>query len=249
MSTVPEGPMAYDDRTEKRYNSYCNYTSSNGYWGCNSWGNNTDTYNASGKKITSMKVNNQISTLFALPTNKATSNDYLNTNYYQSLTQEAKGLIIPHMFAIGFIPYSQSSTLKDDINYEQQYFWRGNIGLPNITDYIKASTDSGCTNVASGLGADYNPNENTCYNNNFFYQMFRNYSWYSMTYYPAYNDSEHRPTDVYGVIGYDGYGERGEVTRAGVYQDYYYIIPTIYLQSDIQIVDGKGSSSNPYIIS
>ena len=68
-----------------------------------------------------------------------------------------------------------------------------------------------------------------------------------MTYYPARNDDEHRPISVYGVVWYDGYSERGEVCCADVHNDYF-LIPTVYLPKDIQIVDGRGSNSYPYII-
>lgn len=52
-----------------------------------------------------------------------------------------------YLWNVGLLAYQSGQTLITDVNQEALYKWRGNIGLINATDYVKASTNTECTVV------------------------------------------------------------------------------------------------------
>ena len=159
----------------------------------------------------------------------ASLNVYLNNLYYDTLTATAQSQIVAKDWSIGAVTYDNND-LANQISDENSKKWNGKIALITVSEYIRS-----------------NSNKNSCGTlsfNNFYYDSCKNTTWmytrnisYWWTLTP---DSE--LSDTVNVILIDG-----RVGGTGCYNNYG-IRPTVYLSSDIKIISGNGSQSNPYVI-
>lgn len=265
------GSIAFD--TETNRNNSTNGYFCNSEYGCNAWGNQSNTY-YNGKTLSELNQDfyfyyypdNQSSTFSIKPNNNfgiinddSSLNTYLNTTYYNTLYFKDK--IENHSFNVGAIYYG--ITVNSQVEYnggdkgllkekqeEQSYKWNGKIALINLTEYVESSLNPTCTSVYS----------NYRYNSLYFY------------------DTDHDGTKELTISGYDnwpcsnrefnwlakGIKERSLTARADR-QDGVYIMhneghfdnyrtsnsvevrPAFYLKSEINL-SGSGTSSNPYYI-
>ena len=67
-------------------------------------------------------------------------NTYLNSNYYDNLTKEAKNKIELHEFNVGLIGSNSLSGIESD---ENQTKWSGRVGTLSLSDYLKATLNNG----------------------------------------------------------------------------------------------------------
>ena len=108
--------------------------------------------------------------------------------------------------------------------------WTGYIGLPYVTDWAYASSESVCE---TNMQTKDSSNDFICKNNNWMQRS--TWAWYLSP--RAYLDYAY----VWSVSG-DG-------NVSGDYAAFpLSAFPTIYLKSNILIESGKGTSSNPYIL-
>ncbi len=218
------------DNANNRSSTYCNSKSN----GCNTWGSSTTTYNANNEKVTSISDTYSSSSTYALPSQVASLNTYLNGEYYNSLTSTAQSQIDNHYFNIGNVSVSSSNTLEKDMLEEGKYKWLGKIGLLNITDYVKASNNSNCTKAS-----DYGSNS-ACYKDT------PNHNWMinNMSNTPRFiNGKSGSRSNVWGINN-TGYN----IGSSGLSKTTYGVSPALYLKSSVKIVGGKGTSTNPYIL-
>ncbi len=226
------GSKAYDEAKE-RYSTdkadYCTF----GY-GCKVWGSNTTMLNSSGQRITQMpqSVGGK---LYNLPDKEATLNIYLNTEWYNNLKQEVKDVIVPHLFNVGMVDINETD-INTTIKQEEAYKWYGKVGITNISDYVKASTNPVCKNVK-----DYSSNSD-CYSNS------QNHNWvfeakggdknqgWSMNPY-----SNETGRDVIHMLSNGQLG--GNNSSHGTHG----ITPVLFLKSDLKL-EGSGTKVDPYII-
>ena len=113
--------------------------------------------------------------------------------------------------------------------------WTGYIGLPYVTDWAYASSESVCeTNMQKRDSS----NEYICKNNNW---MHHGSTYSSNTWYLSPYASTSAADGVWRVFG-DGFavGSNASVAHA--------VFPAIYLKSNILIESGAGTSSDPYIL-
>ena len=106
---------------------------------------------------------------------------------------------------------------------EQANKWRGNIGLLNPSDYIKASANINCTSSA-------------CMMNN--YLKIRYYYW---TMSPA-SSSSNGSSQIWFVS--NDFGVTSPTSAVNGTD----VFPVVYLNSSIK-VEGEGTTESPYIIS
>ncbi len=223
------GNMAWDEANARYSTNDEDFCTSE--YGCNSWGSNTTTLDSNGNKVTQMpwEVNG---TLKNLPDKEATLNTYLNNDFYNSLNNDVKSLIVETIWNIGPTvsgPAGDTKTnLSETIKEESAYKWKGKIALMSAIDYVKATTNSACTSVS----AYRNP---SCYNNSSSYNYL-----YSTNY--AWTLSSHG--GVHFVFGLSSYGmfygldaHQGDA-----------VIPAFYLSSETTL-NGEGTEINPYTIS
>ena len=216
------------DATNNRNSTYCN-TPSNG---CNTWGSSTTTYDKDRNPVNAISDTYTSSSTYDLPTNVASLNTYLNSDYYNSLTETAQTQIDNHYFNIGTVSASSSNTLNTDMLEEEKYKWSGKIGLLNITDYVKSSNNTNCTKA-------YNYSSNTaCYNNS------QDHNW-------IFNISNKTPRFINGLSGSRSniWGINttgGQIGSNGKASAAYGVKPVIYLKSTVKIIGGEGTEDNPY---
>ena len=109
--------------------------------------------------------------------------------------------------------------------------WTGYIGLPYVTDWAYASSESVCE---TNMQKKDSSNLLVCKNNNW---MQRNtWAWYLS---PSANGSY--ANYAWAVSG-DGYASNYSAANSLV------VVPSIYLKSNVLIESGNGTSSNPYIL-
>ncbi len=80
---------------------------------------------------------------------------YLNEDYYtNNINSTAKGQMISHSFNIGAVEKlnqsgSQADSIEKNIAGEKMYQWTGNVGLANVSDILRASTNPLCTSATT----------------------------------------------------------------------------------------------------
>ena len=158
----------------------------------------------------------------------ATLNTYLNNDYYNTLSSDAKNQIQSHSFGIGAVTYNNTD-LAGQIASENGTTWTGNVGLMNVSDYLRANINpEQCGNFNLN-----NTNRDTCKTTNYLFST--NYQW---TVSPNAGNS-------YSVFAVNSLGIVINSRLATV--DFIAVLPVLYLKSDITL-SGEGTSSNPYII-
>ena len=91
---------------------------------------------------------------------------YLNDDYYvNEINETAKNQMAAHLFNIGVVEQlnnGSSDSIEKNIAGEKMYTWSGNVGLVNISDILKASTNPLCTSASysamEGEGNECNSN-------------------------------------------------------------------------------------------
>ena len=251
-------------------NTYCNYTIENdaNYYGCNVWANQNNTYY-------NLQTLNTISSDYyfksfltdtsgTLENNEnagtvtvdSSLNTYLNNDWLNQ-TSISK-YIANHDFSVGGILYGIYDTqykgknkgLLKEQQEEETYTWNGKIGLMDITDYVKASTNPSCDSIYSnykynvdyyyaetegGSAKAHDPAEGwPCTNTEYNWMRIENLTEFSLTSY-SYNR-----TGIW-TIHTNGY-------FYGAYPSSVYAVrPSFYLKSSV-VLEGEGTDTNPYTI-
>ena len=179
----------------------------------------------------------------------ASLNTYLNTTYLNSLTSEAQSMIGNTLWNLGGTNSYQSSSnglASHFYNYERgttvysgnPTTWVGKIALMYQSDYGYATSGGTTTNRASCLAKElYNWDSSSysdCKNNDYLYDS-SNRQW-TLTSHTGFSNF---------VFLVDGSGSVNEILAALSNASH----PVLYLNSNVTIVGGNGTSSSPYILS
>ncbi len=207
VSTTP-GNGIYDE-VHRATSYYCN----TGY-GCNAWGKK--------HPHTGMTVLPRVATL----------NTYLNGEYLTNLkTKNVFGLLENVTFFTGGIDANNNNyngTAEDIRILERRVTEKGTVGLINLSDYMKASTDERCKTFVLSLSA----NSGFCAKKN----------WLTPS-----------STSFIMTPQYDNWMWMLTINNSGLYtglypnkypQDYY---PVVYLDSTLPI-SGNGTEDDPFVI-
>ncbi len=215
------GQMPYD-----RYGTRVNETSST-----------TGTYCTSTLACNAWDISDNFVTAFKSGTVKkaATLNEYLNGIYYNGLSSTAKNQIIEHGFSNGTIisggtetdGYTFGNVVKD----EKTTIANSKIAIINLSDYLRATTDTNCNSMWDAWHII------ACQNNNYLYHSGEKVVTLSPGYSP---DGMWEISDTgYLCSSGDGCGY-AHIEDTSVF-------PTLYLKSDISL-SGQGTNGIPYII-
>ena len=169
---------------------------------------------------------------------------YLNEDYYvNNINEIAKGQMIPHSFNIGAVKYLDESGVEADsieknIEGEKMYTWNGNVGLANVSDILKASTNPLCTSATTSyIGT------NEC-NNNYLLDKGTASSLYYWTINAYSLESGVRSIDAW--IGYVS-SSVASLRRCSAYFSSRAPRPVVFLKAETTL-SGEGTQSNPYTI-
>ncbi len=201
---------------------YCNDSS-----GCNIWGSSSTLYDSNLSPITELarEVNR---TKYALPSQEAELNTYLNGEYYNGISAEARSMIKSDaIYKVGVLKYQSGQTISTDIIQVNAVKWKGKVALIDATEYVRASTYSSCTDV------DYAYSNTGCKNNNW---MYLNDIWWTLL------------PNSYG----SSYAVWCVNSSGGLHYNYasyaHGVRPVLTLASNVQITGGAGTSSSPYTL-
>ena len=170
---------------------------------------------------------------------------YLNDDYYvNNINETAKGQMISHSFNIGAVEYlnqsgAEADSIENNIAGEKMYTWTGNVGLVNVSDILRASTNPLCTSATTSVKGT-----NEC-NSNYLLDKGTASSLYYWT-----------------INAYSGESGSGSLAawRGFVYSSYARVInygaffsspsaprPVVFLKSDTTL-NGSGTSDDPFTI-
>ena len=228
--------MAFDTVGYRSYenNTYCWELKEGGWTSCGVYGKVSGTYQRTDGKLS------------GTVTEDSSIADYLNGEYYNELTEIARAQIQQHVYYIGPVEhYDQTGndSISKNIAEEKMNTWTGNIGLVNVSDVLKASTNPACISATDQLNQMNNSGISTC-NSNYLvdlpdqtvYWTINNAVWESV------NDSDY----VWEV----GQAESlaGLAFNAADSVDFVGARPVLYLRSNIQFTSGNGTKSQPFQI-
>ena len=201
--------------------TYCTNASSDG---CNAWAA-TSNLVGTPSSFTQYSPNGNTSdstTYSGTVTNDSTMATYLNGTYYNSLSSDAKSKVVQGTFNVS-TPGGESDTetLETDAKQEKQYQWKGYVGLPTITEVLRASTRPQCNALDLGFPLAYYCNNNNWLNGS------------GMTISPIVDEGN---TKIWTMS-----------SMAETWRGSDYIRPVLHISSNITL-SGTGTQSDPYVI-
>lgn len=227
------GDMKWDS-AGARTSSTSTYCKSSSVNGCNAWASTSNLINTPSDFTLHYPNGNPTidsTTYSGTVTKDALLNTYLNTTYYNSLMVKAKSYIIKHNFNVGSPGgLDDEEDITTNIVQEAIYKWNGNIGLMNVTDVLKTTTNTDCVSLKVG-GNNYT--KSICSENNWVWT--KNSNNYTIS--PVVDSGNCR----LWYLDKNGFIWRANSDNASG------IRPVVYLKSDITL-DGEGTETNPYII-
>ena len=169
---------------------------------------------------------------------------YLNDDYYvNNINATAKGQMTSHSFNIGAVENLNNSgadtdSIEKNIAGEKMYQWTGNVGLANISDILRASTNPQCTSATTSY------NDFDACNSN--YLLDRGSA--SLLFYWTINASSRESGGFserawIGAVNSWDANVRSDAALGGLTAPR----PVVFLKSDITL-SGSGTSSDPFTI-
>ena len=169
---------------------------------------------------------------------------YLNEDYYiNNINETAKGQMTSHSFNIGAVEHLSSAvagtdSLAKNIVGEKLYQWTGNVGLANVSDILRASTNPLCTSATTSY-----TDIDAC-NSNYLLDKGTASSIYYWTINAYSNESGGHSAYVWGgyvssssaYVRGDGASSSPRAPR-----------PVVFLKSDITLT-GEGTKESPFTI-
>ena len=172
---------------------------------------------------------------------------YLNDDYYvNNINTTAKEQMTAHSFNIGAVEYlnnsgAEADSIEKNIAGEKMYQWTGNVGLANVSDILRASTNPLCTSASTSFN---NGSSNTKCNSNYLLDK----GSASTLYYWTINASSYESGGGSYYV-WRGYASSSAVDVGYVRASYSNGAPrpVVFLKSDTTLT-GSGTSEDPFII-
>ena len=169
---------------------------------------------------------------------------YLNDDYYvNNINSTAKDQMTSHSFNIGAVEYLGRNNIENDsisknIAGEKMYQWTGNVGLANVSDILRASTNPLCTSATTSYDGN-----NEC-NSNYLLDKGSASSLYYWTINAYSNESGGRSHHAWGG---NAYSSLTGVVGNSAFTSTAAPRPVVFLKSDTTL-SGSGTESDPYTI-
>ena len=167
---------------------------------------------------------------------------YLNDDYYvNNINETAKEQMTSHTFNIGAVEYldeSGADSIEKNIAGEKMYQWTGNVGLANVSDILKASTNPLCTSATTSTS-----DRDACNSN---YLLDRGIA--STLFYWTINAASGE-SGAYSGLAWRVYVAGSTVDLSGMSADNLFNAPrpVVFLKAETTL-SGEGTESNPYTI-
>ena len=178
--------------------------------------------------------------------------EYLNDTYYPTLNGIAKTQVQSHTFNIGSVQWlneSGNDSIEKNIAGEKMYKWTGNVGLINVSDLLKASTNAACTSATDEFNAAIQDvPEETCGSYLTYFDTI-NEELGGIGYWTinaASAESGDDSNNVWSAAFYQGIGAFDY--GYAYYDDTFGARPVLYLKSDIELTSGTGTKLDPFVI-
>ena len=172
---------------------------------------------------------------------------YLNDDYYvNNINSTAKDQMTSHSFNIGTVERlnqsgAEADSIEKNIAGEKMYQWTGNVGLANVSDILRASTNPLCTSATTSI------NNLTACNSNYLLDKGEASTLYYWTI-NAYSFSYESGGNSHGVWAGNVAGSGASVRYAYAYASSGYAPrPVVFLKSDTTL-SGSGTESDPFVI-
>ena len=166
---------------------------------------------------------------------------YLNEDYYtNNINSTAKEQMTSHSFNIGAVERlgqsgAEADSIEKNIVGEKMYQWTGNVGLANVSDILRASTNPLCTSATTACA-----NPQVC-NSNYLLSEDSSSELYYWTINAYSHESSSSSSDVWVVEG-------GAVTLQYARNEVAFALrPVVFLKSDTTL-SGSGTQSDPFTI-
>ena len=169
---------------------------------------------------------------------------YLNEDYYtNNINSTAKEQMTSHSFNIGAVErLNQSGALADSIEKniagEKMYTWTGNVGLANVSDILRASTNPLCTSATASF-----KDVDAC-NSNYLLDKGSASSLYYWTINASSLESGGRSSYAWRGLAA---GSSARVSNNNAYYSNNAPRPVVFLKSDITL-SGSGTPDDPFTI-
>ena len=230
----------------------------NNGWGVNEWSQadlkeylNTMYYG--GTSVTCYFGNNNSTTTCPTGSLNSTSKSMINNYTWNTgaINAEDTTILNQETFALNTVPFynaergsvngkicTSGNNCNDTI--ERITTWRGYVALPYATDWAYASSETACaTNMYDGFDvANHNYDNMTCKKNNWMHHGSTMNEAMWMLSPLAYSDVARNVWVVFGV-GLVG-GDDASYALS--------VFPSVYLNTEVKITSGSGTSSDPYIL-
>ena len=229
--------MAYDASNHRstENNTYCTYP----YQGCGVYAAVSGTFRTPNGNYS------------GTVTEDSSIKEYLNNTYYPTLNGIAKTQVQSHTFNIGSVQWlniSGNDSIEKNIAGEKMYKWTGNVGLINVSDLLKASTNTACTSATDEVNAYYDEMRETCGSYLTYFDTINEelggIGYWTMNAFSS--ESEDYSNSAWFAafdrgLGLFGYNRAYRDDSVGAR-------PVVFLKSSTQFISGTGTKDNPYMI-
>ncbi len=237
--------MAYDAKNHRstENNSYCDAQN----YGCGVYAAVSGEFSTpSGSKKGTVTENSSIQ-------------EYLNGEYYTSnLNSTAKELMTSNSFNIGAVEYldvsgAENDSIEKNIAGEKMHTWTGNVGLVNVSDVLKASTNPSCNSASTVLNEIMSVSEpddfsNPCTSNYLLFDLTAPTYYWTIN---AFGSESGSINDFFASTSAWGADLSGDAGFVGVStasrDDNRGARPVVFLKSDI-VFFGDGTKDSPFRI-
>ena len=169
---------------------------------------------------------------------------YLNDYYYvNNINSTAKDQMTSHSFNIGAVEYlgqsgAEADSIEKNIAGEKMYTWTGNVGLANVSDILRASTNPLCTSATTSFNGYKECNSNYLLDKGS--ASLLNYWTINASSYESGGNSHYAwygfANSSYARVNYDNASPSNRTPR-----------PVVFLKSDTTL-NGSGTPDDPFTI-
>ena len=169
---------------------------------------------------------------------------YLNDDYYvNNINETAKGQMTSHSFNIGAVENldqsgAEADSIEKNIAGEKMYQWTGNVGLANVSDILRASTNPLCTSATTSYNGTNECNSNYLLDKGSASEL---QYWTINAYSSESGGSSFQVWDGYVRSSY------ASLNYIRAYRSNYAPRPVVFLKSDTTL-NGSGTSDDPFTI-